>query len=1037
MQPPILKTVAFVDFTDKQIAPPKSWEKFEDLCLALFKQIWGDPLAVKHGRKGQPQRGVDIYGCVDASGATLQAVQCKGKDANYGAKATVAELKAELAKADKFEPPLQKWIFATTAPADFKLQAAARRLSKERAKKGRFSVSVLGWEDIQSLLASHPDVLKLFYPEHALDIVALVRALKPTSNTPAVNDLNDIATSYTPASALPRKNARSVWLPIKFTPQRDFKPALMGRHLGPADAVSCPRLLESQTLIEELGRGYFARLVGEPGVGKSICAFQTAYHFAKAGWRILMLTDPSVFQIDLDDGPSLKTLYLIDNAHLVAPWVLGRAEGQANKTALLLSTHNSIEQSAARHGSIILDAKRAVRTIATTLRKTLPNTLRMVKEVDDRVSDRPMDESIDRRLDQAELNADRPWQFCFILGGGWRRAKLLISNARASGADVVLAIAGLRQMASRDARCNRETLSALLAKTSLPPFDLDESISWLTAQRLLISKEDLRTPHQRFAAVALVQVLNGQTETGQSYIWEACQHLLQDRDLPLAGLRTLLHELNFNVRITWHSRVHWLGPLELRCWSANDADRPVALLALSEILSRRKGWPRALSLEQSSKIAAWLSRPNNQIGYGLHQLLNSMRNADEGFARNLVRKMDAISAATTYSEVSAKSAFYLGEYLSVVWPLVTERWKLKFLSALDKVSLLRLAETWPVGEPISSFAEYCRSTYWADQPLGFDMVERFIPLLVKEIEKEPAETFHEFYEVAWHVLKGIDLLGVYAKKNRQTKREATICQKICAQLDATKVGKRLSHVTKRQFQPSAWLLDFLRRAAPGVFKTVVRAIDWSAIDATIGEDWENLFHDGETFLRVACADPEVAKTIAIIIDERLNEAAVLSPRLALLSPELVERHLDSKRVIALNAHNHIDWLSGAVIIGKLVNRRPDLIPVILEPLVAPVSTMLSTSHPSFWRDAHLFFHLIRQVAPEFLTRMLDGVNISAAESNWTAGIKSPSDIRRATTVLVDAAAERDDDLGKMARRIRKNYPSSKPIKADLDDFTFS
>jgi hypothetical protein len=1025
-----------VDFTDKQIAPPKSWEKFEDLCLALFKQIWGDPLAVKNGRKGQPQHGVDIYGYVDTSGATLQGVQCKGKEANYGAKATVAELKAELAKAEKFEPPLQKWIFATTAPADVKLQAAARKLSKERAKKGRFSVIALGWEDILSLLPSHPDVLKLFYPEHAFDIEALVRALKATW---PVNDLNDIATNYSPASAPPHKNAPSVWLPIKFTPQRDLKPALMGRHLGPADAVSCPSLLESQTLVGELERGYFARLIGEPGAGKSICAFQTAHHFAKIGWRVLMLADPSVSQIDLDDGPSPKTLYLIDDAHLVAPWALGRAEGQANNTALVLSTYNSIEQSAARHGSIILDAKRAVRTIALALRKTLSNTLRMVKEVDDRVGDRPMDESIDLRLNQAEFNADRPWQFCFILGGGWRRAKLLTDSARASGTDVTLAIAGLRQIASRDARCNREMLSALLAQTSLPPCDLSKPISWLTAQRLLISEEDLRTPHQRFAAVALRQILNGQTEIGRSYIWEACRHLLQDPHMPLAGLRTLLHELRFGSEIAWYSYVQrsWVEPLELRCWSANDADRPVALLTLSEIFPRMEGWPKALSRKQKSKVVTWLSLPNNQIGYGLHQLLNVMRNADEESTRGLMQKVDAVSAAATYSEVSAKSTFYLGHYLSVVWQLVTEQWKSKFLKALDKAPLLRLAETWPAGEPISSFAEYCRSTYWADQRLGLDMVERFIPLLIKEIEKEPAETFHEFYEVAWHVLKGIDLLGIYAKKHRQTKREAAICRHICTKLDAKKVGERLSHVTKRQFQPSSWLLDFLRRAAPDVFQVVARAIDWSAIDATIADDWQNLDHDGVNFLRIGSTDTVVAKTIAAFIDERLKEAAVLRPRLALLSPTLIERHLDSKRDIGLTLHDHIDWLSAAIILGNFVKPRPDLVPVVLEPLVEPVSTTLSKSHPSFWRDAHLFFHLIRQIAPEILTRMLDGVDVSTAESNWIAGIKSRPDIRRTTTILVDAAAERDDDLGKMAQSIRRKYPSaSKPIKSDREEFTF-
>jgi hypothetical protein len=70
--------------------------------------------------------------------------------------------------------------------------------------------------------------------------------------------------------------------------------------------------------------------------------------------------------------------------------------------------------------------------------------------------------------------------------------------------------------------------------------------------------------------------------------------------------------------------------------------------------------------------------------------------------------------------------------------------------------------------------------------------------------------------------------------------------------------------------------------------------------------------------------------------------------------------------------------------------------------------------------------------------MLDGVDPATAESNWIAGIKSPPDVRRATTILVDAAMSREDDVGEMARRIRRKYPAkSKPIKKDVEEFTFS
>ena len=95
------------------------------------------------------------------------AAQCKGKEANYGSFATSDELLAEIAKADNFIPPLEHWAFATTAPVDARLRETARKLSLQRNKQSRFSVDVLGWEEIQALMAEYPDIIAEFYPEHS------------------------------------------------------------------------------------------------------------------------------------------------------------------------------------------------------------------------------------------------------------------------------------------------------------------------------------------------------------------------------------------------------------------------------------------------------------------------------------------------------------------------------------------------------------------------------------------------------------------------------------------------------------------------------------------------------------------------------------------------------------------------------------------------------------------------------------------------------------------------------------------------------
>ena len=88
------------------------------------------------------------------------------------------ELLAEIAKADNFIPALEHWTFATTAPVDGRLQETARKLSLQRHKQDRFAVDVLGWEEIQALMAEHPDIITEFYPEHSDHIAEAIEALK-------------------------------------------------------------------------------------------------------------------------------------------------------------------------------------------------------------------------------------------------------------------------------------------------------------------------------------------------------------------------------------------------------------------------------------------------------------------------------------------------------------------------------------------------------------------------------------------------------------------------------------------------------------------------------------------------------------------------------------------------------------------------------------------------------------------------------------------------------------------------------------------
>src|SRR3954465_7691522 len=116
-----------------QYAPPQSWEEFESLCCDLYERLWNDRGTQKHGRQGQPQGGVDVYGQPD--GKNYSGLQCKKKDVWPPSKLTIAEIDEEIAKAKTWSPGLKHYLIATTAPNDEAVQAHVRTVTKAHRKQ--------------------------------------------------------------------------------------------------------------------------------------------------------------------------------------------------------------------------------------------------------------------------------------------------------------------------------------------------------------------------------------------------------------------------------------------------------------------------------------------------------------------------------------------------------------------------------------------------------------------------------------------------------------------------------------------------------------------------------------------------------------------------------------------------------------------------------------------------------------------------------------------------------------------------------------
>jgi hypothetical protein len=1015
-----------MDFRAKQIAPPRDWAVFEDLCLAVFRAEWNDALAQKNGRTGQPQHGVDVYGSPLPQRDFIYGVQCKGKDRNYGSKATVGELKAELIKAEKFTPRLAHWIFATSASKDGKLQQAARELSAERIAKRLFPVTALGWEDIQSLLALHPDVVEDFYPEHAYDITGLLKALRDLPSGDEVRELREHVRRLNEAQGTAfarREDPR--WDLVSFAGERDLGPALLGRGLGPGDASACPRLQEADMIVAQLRRAFSARLVGGPGSGKSVCAYQAAADFAAAGWSVRRIRDAGA----VDDPTVLPTddlcLLLLDDAHLMPRAALQQIEEAAGARRLVLSIHNGVEDGSVNRGAVVIDSKRAVRTIAAELLAHPEQTLAAVRRADDDVGVAHTKEPLEWRVDQAAKHSDRPWQFCFALGGGWKRAKEAADAARVARADLVLAAAGIIQLASRDAPLAPMRCREFCEQSGIPTEDTSRAISWLVSQRLLLSDADCRCPHQRFALVVLGRILDGQDNKGRAVIGGMLSAAVRDASFPIAGLRILLHELRFlGDYLRWAGLVtsEALEPLIARSWIAVGADdRAFAAYLFSDLDSYVDNWFQRIHEHHIPTIADWITNATAPAAYGFNQLLNALRSSRPTAAAAIVEAVDPKAIAYILSSVTADTADHSADLIRTIGWERPEEWKAAFNQAFDRQSAIALARTWPSSVPLRGFARFCAAFNVWDNELGLAMVEAFVPTAQMAFADDPVSAFHKLNDIADHVLRLSDPLGVYKGKLAPDRRRFALGRAMCAALKPKILAAQLSSTLRRDFQDATFFLGFLKKAFSSKFKATVETIDWPRVARTIGDDWTNLSHEAEIFLTVSYSSARARALITETVAQNLGRIDKFSPRVAIIMPEVAIRHIEAGKSVRLGQHHHFEFQFGAVLLAQLAQLRPDLIETVLAPFEAFAAEALSGQNASWFKRAALFVEVLRETAPSSLQRILSAVDVTKAEAGWVDSLQKAGGAQDAVALLIESALSRDDAVGAMARRLRKKY----------------
>jgi hypothetical protein len=136
--------------------PPSDEQAFERLLEELAAPVLNARTVELNGRRGQSQQGVDVSACLNDG--TLVGIQCK----LTGKALTLATVAEEIANARAYKPTLDRFIVATTARSDARLQERVRALPKES-----FTFEVWNWDQINGWLNRYATA-GISYVKHVL-----------------------------------------------------------------------------------------------------------------------------------------------------------------------------------------------------------------------------------------------------------------------------------------------------------------------------------------------------------------------------------------------------------------------------------------------------------------------------------------------------------------------------------------------------------------------------------------------------------------------------------------------------------------------------------------------------------------------------------------------------------------------------------------------------------------------------------------------------------------------------------------------------
>lgn len=811
------------------------------------------------------------------------------------------------------------------------------------------------------------------------------------------------------------------WEAVDFEKQRGIEAAISGQRLGPADIEACPKLPGYDAIVSDLEKANYCNIVGKPGCGKSVSIWQASHKYYMDGfvvWRPISSDNP---QNLLENLPKQeRSIVVIDDAQRFSREFRERIAEKANSNfkVVVSSTLNDDSVDAPS----LFPAVDSVSILGKEVLERVDEIFPIVQRFDESVGNRYLQTSIEERI-RSSGTADSPWEFFWLLGGGWKAAyaeyeKLL----QIPHANEVLNILAIAQIVSCDRGVTKSELESQAATIGQSAEVASLALSKLLQWKLVISQDGfIRTKHLSYAIRVVEASLSDKYESSRDKLFPIFIHYLGNQDSQLQGIYWLLDSVGHKLGLS--GVLDSVGDhLTRRCQNEwYDSDWAVACLGV--IFTEQEYSEEELNGFERCILDSICSKSVRKI-YFSGKLANCLINYSDGdydgYAEELFNKIDARDLATTANNLEESEFGVFGDLLGRV-SYYHPSWAKEFVENLDWQNLQSRILKSKTDHPGSvSSLVYSLSKIHAigeKTETHLSYIEDIIPYIVAAIKDKPLNAISRMRDIFVHGLRFDIYFGIPPKPGP---KELEIAEKIISQLDPKIFSFAICSIVSRDLEHLARSLATIKKINPKFVQKVAENIPASFYEAT-RQDWRQQTGELKKLLQHFWLDSHARPASTWIEDNSEYIKEPLSDLFAAISPETAVAFHRSGKKVAFFDEYHIRWNTSAVALYRTSQIDMQVAEEILKddlPYLVTSMYDISIDEP---RHIIRFFADLQSLFPEIYNDLLNQIDISCELAN--DGLKKLDQertfVRVNYRVLALIASKQNGKMAKLGQKLLK------------------